>query len=265
MTEYLAFDLETTNSNRQKAYIVEYCFIVLDENLVEKRRLKGRLRPPIPIPREATAIHGIRDEDVRDCPVFKDVAHRILSLFHGRTVIGHNVLYDLEVLRTEFIRNMMLEAFTTNVPCIDTLTIERFVRPNTLGELYQRYTGQSHEQWHGAEADIDAALHILRRQLEQHHDILPNGLKDATTSELQRRTDEQAKGLRRTYLEDNRKFYRFEDEQTVRFAFGKYEGEPINEHRDYLLWMVERGDFPNEVRIFARNFLETVAPPAMAA
>jgi DNA polymerase-3 subunit epsilon len=36
-----------------------------------------RINPGIPIPKESTEIHGIRNEDVKEAPLFKDVANEL--------------------------------------------------------------------------------------------------------------------------------------------------------------------------------------------
>ena len=57
------FDLETTGTNIMHDRIVEISLIKVmpDGSEVERTR---RINPEIPIPAEASAIHGIYDEDV---------------------------------------------------------------------------------------------------------------------------------------------------------------------------------------------------------
>lgn len=66
--------------------------------------LNTRIRPENPIPEDATAIHGIRDEDVADAPRFIDVYPAIFKALDARRWVGYNVTYDVERLRFECAR-----------------------------------------------------------------------------------------------------------------------------------------------------------------
>ena len=59
------------------------------------------MRPPIPIPEGASAVHGIRDEDVQDCPTLEDVAPEIVEIIREqRVIVGYNgYAYDFPMLR----------------------------------------------------------------------------------------------------------------------------------------------------------------------
>ena len=67
------FDLETTGINIVKDRIVEISFVKVYPNGKEESKTR-RINPEMPIPPESTAIHGITDEDVKDCPTFKEIA-----------------------------------------------------------------------------------------------------------------------------------------------------------------------------------------------
>ena len=66
------FDLETTGTNINVDRIVEICYLKVYPNGNEESRTM-RINPEMHIPQEATDVHGIHDEDVRDCPTFKEV------------------------------------------------------------------------------------------------------------------------------------------------------------------------------------------------
>ncbi|MBR0543349.1 MAG: 3'-5' exonuclease, partial [Bacteroidaceae bacterium] len=63
------FDLETTGLTIGKDHIVELCYIRLESNGCERAETI-RFNPGIHIPKESTAVHGITDDDVKDCPTF---------------------------------------------------------------------------------------------------------------------------------------------------------------------------------------------------
>ena len=72
------FDLETTGINIVKDRIVEISYVKVFPNGKEETKTR-RINPGMPIPPESTAIHGITDEDVKDCPTFKEIAKSLAT------------------------------------------------------------------------------------------------------------------------------------------------------------------------------------------
>ena len=101
------FDLETTGVNVATDRIVEISMIKLHPNGMEDTRTL-RINPECHIPEASTAVHGITDEDVKDCPTFKDVAHDIFDFFQGCDVGGFNSnKLDVPMLIEEFQRCLL--------------------------------------------------------------------------------------------------------------------------------------------------------------
>ena len=67
------FDIESTGIVPQRDRIVEIAVLKITPD-GQTRNTVRRLNPQMPIPPGATAIHGITDADVADCPVFADIA-----------------------------------------------------------------------------------------------------------------------------------------------------------------------------------------------
>ena len=83
------FDLETTGTQVGKDKIVEIC--ILKVNPDASRESKTWLvNPEMPIPAEASAVHGIYDTDVAQAPTFKEIAPKILELINGSDLAGFN-------------------------------------------------------------------------------------------------------------------------------------------------------------------------------
>ena len=72
------FDLETTGINISKDRIVEISILKVFPNGMEEVKTR-RINPEMPIPSQSTAIHGITDEDVKDCPTFKQIAKSLVE------------------------------------------------------------------------------------------------------------------------------------------------------------------------------------------
>src|SRR5574344_502571 len=98
------FDLETTGVDITKDRIVEICYIKVFPNGNESAKTL-RINPEMHIPEVSTAVHHITDEDVKDCPTFKEVGREIAREFEGADVAGFNSSrFDGPMLAEEFLR-----------------------------------------------------------------------------------------------------------------------------------------------------------------
>lgn len=57
------------------------------------------IKPTMPIPPAASAVHGIRDRDVKDSPSFKDIYIRLSTLLAGQVAIAYNMDFDWRMLQ----------------------------------------------------------------------------------------------------------------------------------------------------------------------
>ena len=62
--------------------IVEICYLKVYPNGNEETKTM-RINPEMHIPEEASAVHGIYDADVAECPTFKEVARNIANDIEG--------------------------------------------------------------------------------------------------------------------------------------------------------------------------------------
>ena len=98
------FDLETTGVDVAHDRIVEISMVKIgvDGEKVVKTR---RINPQMHIPEEATAVHGISDEDVKDEPTFRQIAKSLAAFIDGCDFGGFNSnRFDLPMLVEEFLR-----------------------------------------------------------------------------------------------------------------------------------------------------------------
>ena len=98
------FDLETTGINISKDRIVEICILkVFPDSSRESKT--WYVNPEMPIPAEATAVHGISDEDVKDSPTFKELAPKIIDMIKDSDLGGFNSnRFDIPLLAEELLR-----------------------------------------------------------------------------------------------------------------------------------------------------------------
>jgi DNA polymerase III subunit epsilon len=100
----VVLDLETTGKKVQTDRIVEISLLKLlpdGTNQIKTRRLN----PGMPIPAEATAIHGITDSDVANENSFRQIARSLAAYLEGCDLCGYNIwIFDLRMLVNEFKR-----------------------------------------------------------------------------------------------------------------------------------------------------------------
>ena len=135
------FDLETTGTNVNTDRIVEICYLKVYPNGNEESKTM-RINPGMHIPEASTAIHGIHDEDVADCPSFKEVAKDIAKDLEGADIAGFNSnRFDVPVLVEEFLR-AGIDIDLTKRKFIDVQVIYHKLEQRTLSAAYKFYCGK---------------------------------------------------------------------------------------------------------------------------
>ena len=161
------FDLETTGVNIVKDRIVELSYVKVLPDGTESTRTY-RINPEMPIPPESTAIHGITDEDVKDCPTFKSLARTLAAEIEGCDLAGYNSnRFDIPLLAEEFIR-AGVDVNLNRRKFIDVQTIFHKMEQRTLSAAYRFYCDKDLEHAHTAEADAMATYEVLKAQLDRY-------------------------------------------------------------------------------------------------
>jgi len=102
-SDWVILDTETTGTSPYDE-IVQIAIVSGDGTVL----LDTLVRPTQPIPPEATAIHGIVDEDVRNAAAFPEVYGRVQRVLSGKRVIIYNAQFDLRLIHQTLIRHNML-------------------------------------------------------------------------------------------------------------------------------------------------------------
>jgi DNA polymerase III subunit epsilon len=222
------FDLETTGTDNAKDRIVEYAFVKISPDGKKEKNVK-RINPGMPIPAEVTAIHGISDEDVKNAPTFKQVAHNLYEWMRGCDLGGYNSSkFDLPLLAEEFLRAGIQVDFTER-HMIDVQQIFFKMEARTLSAAYKFYCDKPLDNAHSAEADIDATIEILGAQLERYEQLG----SDVAALHQFTHTDEYVDYARRIVMKDGHPV----------FNFGKHKGRKVedifNAEPQYYDWMMQ--------------------------
>lgn len=164
------FDLETTGVNIVTDRIVEISYLKIYPNGREESKTI-RINPEMHIPEFSTAIHGISDEDVANCPTFKEVAKEIARDIEGCDLAGYNSnRFDIPLLAEEFLR-ADVDIDLKKRKFIDVQVVFHKMEQRTLSAAYKFYCDKDLENAHTAEADTRATYEILQSQLERYPDL----------------------------------------------------------------------------------------------
>jgi len=244
-------DLESTGTSISSDRIVEIALLRLHPGGREQF-LCRRVNPGMPIPAEATAVHGISDADVRSEPPFASYAKNLLELLSDCDFAGFAIArFDLPLLQAEFAR-ADLEFRWRDCAVLDAMVIFHAKEPRDLTAAARFYCGRDLCGAHSAEEDLRATLGVLRAQLERYED-LPDCVGDL---------NEFCNPRNPNWVDADGKFIWVNGVATV--AFGKYKDTPlqrlVGEDPDYLGWILNQ-DFSLEVMQIVRDALDGRFPP----
>jgi DNA polymerase-3 subunit epsilon len=225
-------DLETTGTNVATDRIIEIAIVKVmpDKSIQQKTK---RINPGMPIPPATTAIHGISDEDVKDCPTFKQAANELRQFMDNCDIAGYNSnRFDIPLLVEEFLRTG-LEFDVKGRKFIDVQKIFHLMEKRTLSAAYKFYCDKNLENAHSAEADALATYEILEAQLDRYEQL------QSEVEHLAEFTKEEE------YVDFARRMIMQNGVET--FNFGKYKGRAVREvlkiEPQYYDWMM-KADFP---------------------
>lgn len=242
------FDLETTGTNTVQDRIVEISYLKVMPNGNEDMHTR-RVNPEMHIPEASTQVHGITDEDVAQCPTFKEIAKEIARDFEGSDIAGFNSnRFDVPLLAEEFLR-AGVDIDLSRHRFIDVQVIFHKMEQRTLTAAYKLYCGKDLTEAHSADGDTRATYEVLMAQLDRYPDTLKNDMGFLSEfSSFTRNVDFAG----RIVLN--------EKGQEV-FNFGKYKDMPVIDvfRRDpgYYSWILQ-GDFAlNTKQVLTRIKLQS--------
>lgn len=248
------FDLETTGLNIASDRIVELSYYKVFPNGTSEGKT-FRVKPvqmmlgqevQLHISEEASAVHGIYDEDLVDCPTFKEIAPELVKVLEDVDLAGYNSNhFDLPLLAEEMMRagvNIDLKG----KKMVDVFTIFQRQEPRNLVAAYKFYCGKDLTNAHSADADTMATYEVLMAQLEKYDmpaDV--DGLAEFTAGNVR--------------FADFAGRIAYDAQGVEIFNFGKYKGQRVADvfRRDpgYYGW-IQNGDFPQYTKnVFTRLYL----------
>jgi DNA polymerase-3 subunit epsilon len=163
----VAIDTETTGRDPASDRVVEVACVRWENGTITWRK-SWLVNPGRPIPKEASEVHGISDDDVKDAPTFDAILPELLEALHGAIPLAYNAEFDRRQLLAELGRVAVPQqpppAFQKNAEWIDPLVwareLHKLEKSRALGEVAARL-GIELAQAHRATNDAEAALNVF--------------------------------------------------------------------------------------------------------
>lgn len=224
------YDLETTGLIVSSSRIVSISVLRLntDGSTEGKSTL---VNPTIPIPKEASDVHGITNDMVQaeGIPTFKQIAKSLYKFFEGCDIAGYNNNnYDNAILYEEFLR-CGIEYPTADIKSVDVLNIFKKMESRTLSYAYKFYCGKELEDAHSSQSDTIACKEIFLAQVEKYPELMDKNIEFYRDfSKVDDRVDFAGKIVR-------------DAEGNLRYNFGtKQKGMKISEDTGFGEWMLKQ-------------------------
>ena len=159
MTREIVLDTETTGFDPKTGdRLIEVGCIEIEDLLPTGRTFHRFVNPQRLIPADATRVHGITDDKVKDAPKFAEIVADLAEFIGDAPVIAHNAQFDRNFIDYEY--RLCGHVLLPEGRWIDTLQLaqKRWPgMPNSLDALCKRYkVSLADRSFHGAL--IDARL-----------------------------------------------------------------------------------------------------------
>lgn len=253
-------DTETTGTHPRVDRICQIAYVKFYPS-GERDSFKSYVNPGIPIPPEATEVHSITDEMVKDAPHFADLAGTLQKQmleyephdgvtggfcdFGGFAIEFDLKMYDAEFRRLGFSVPLPVGAWLdTSLPLgkmVDAQDIYRRYHPRTLSDAVELYLGRKLTGAHDAWVDTEATADLIYAMLEKHSD-LPQTVPELH-AEFKEKVDPR-------YVDPDGKLYWRYGEAHLNFS--DKAGTPLRQvDRGFMRWCLDK-DFPEPFKKILR-------------
>lgn len=236
----VVFDLETTGLDPNNDEIIQFCGIRIEKG--KTKELTFLCKPSKPIPKIASDIHGITDEKVKDCKLFKDYADDIEKLFTKAIIVGYNsTSFDVPFIKMAMAKIGNLEFIKDN-ELYDAFLIYKKHHTRKLADALKFYTNQDIENAHDALGDVKTTIAIAAAQIEKENADLQTIYQKL---EINKQKDELDRFIE--IVNDRAKF-----------TFSKNKGQFIEDvDSGFIQWII-KNDFPQKLKDFINKYLKDV-------
>jgi DNA polymerase III subunit epsilon len=200
-------DIETTGLDLYADSVVEMACVVLEGNKIT-RKFSTRVNPGVPIPAEATAIHGVSDAMVAKAPKFAEAAIELANCIGTEADLvvpaAFNAGFDKPFLAIEYVRHFGVVPWfcRSEVGWLDPYVYGRRAFKYEKGKKQlsdiARHCNVKADDAHTALGDCMTALRCLFRLAERRKDgelMIPEALGAAIERQDMFQADEAASML----------------------------------------------------------------------
>lgn len=243
------FDLETTGVRIGQDRIIQIGIVRLMPDGT-RETYQTLVKPGIPIPAEASAVHGLYDSDVEDAEPLEELASEVLKELEGCDLAGFNCLrFDIPFLAEELLR-VGHSWNHAQLRIVDVQRIYHQMEPRTLSAALRFYCEREHAGAHDALADVEATADVLLAQLERYPDQLQGTVDFLGEMSGDRKRSPDAAGK-----------LAFTDDGSIGLSFGKYKGWSLenigSSDPGYLEWLMLKANLPESTLALMRESLST--------
>lgn len=237
-------DTETTGVDTVKDRIVSLAVVKVmpDDTEQEKYTL---INPLMKIPALATKVHGIKDEDVKDAPTFKQISKSLLEFFEGCDFAGYNIVaFDIPLLAEEFYR-CGISFPPSKASFLDACTIFKKKEERTLSAAYRFFCGKELEGAHNSLVDTKATKEILFAQMKHYPDL--KAIKQVVDfCKIDTRVDLAGKII----VNSQREYI---------YNFGKAKGKRLVDDPGFGRWMLTQDFISNNTKTILKELFEELS------
>lgn len=163
-------DIETTGTDVVNDRIVQLA-ILKSVDLVSDEEKNVLINPGKPIPKEATEVHGISDDMVKDQPLFSNYAKSLFEFIKDCDYAGFNIIqFDVPLLSEEFAR-VGIEWPHRDAVFYDAFHVFREKEKRDLSGAVKFYCNEEHTEAHDALSDIKATKKVMEAQMKVYADV----------------------------------------------------------------------------------------------
>lgn len=247
----IVLDLETTGTWIEKDRIVEVGMVRCLPDGTKDRYVK-RVNPEMPIPPNVVRLININDDDVKDAPLFREIAEEVLTYIGQADLAGFNIeRFDLPVLEREIVSAGLRFDWRDRV-VYDAQKIYHVNEKRDLTAAYQFYCSKKLINAHSALGDAEATVEIIEGQVTKY------GAGDESIESLgsfgyERSVDFYDKERRFRWW--NKELYPMFGKYARRYCISKI----AQMDSAYLEWILTR-DFSDEVKAMVEGVLNGQFP-----
>lgn len=250
--DLIVLDLETTGLSVCKDRICQMAIIKIFADGRPNLKRVRLINPTIPIPKEASDVHGITNEKIANEPTFIKIAKGLMDLIGDSDILTYNGnRFDIPLLMEEFER-AGIQLDLTNRKTIDAQRIFHKMEPRTLSAALRFYCDKKIEGAHDAMNDTEATLDVFLSQINKYDGV---DIEDGKGNTIEQPIKNDMQAVHDFTNDPNEVDFAgkviYNSQGVAVFNFGKLQGKPVGESlsadEKYYNWIMG-GDFTQQTK-----------------